>query len=74
MREKTQMFNPIVVSLTLLPLLFIVLILITYLNVLETKRTKSLDEKLSQMCEYIKAIAEKLTENDKPCEKSPKKD
>jgi len=69
-------FDPIVASLTLLPLLFIVLILITYLNVLETKRTKSLDDKLSLMCDYIKAIAEKVTENDKPKkeEKTPEKD
>jgi len=48
--------------MSLLPLLFIVLIFLTYLNVVESKRTKNIDEKMSVMSEYMKIMADKLTE------------
>jgi hypothetical protein len=56
------MFDPVAMSLTLMPLLFIVLIFLTYLNVLESKRTKNLDEKLGLMSEYMKQIANNFKE------------
>lgn len=52
--------DPIIV--TLLPILFIVLIFITYLNVIESKRTKSIDQKIGLITEYMKIVADKLTE------------
>jgi len=52
--------DPVIMSL--LPLLFIVLIFLTYLNVIESKRTKNIDEKMGLLSEYMKIVADKLTE------------
>lgn len=60
--ENQMHDNTILMSLSILPLLFFILIFITYLNVLESKRTKSLDDKLGQINEYMKKISDKLTE------------
>lgn len=49
------------VAVSLLPLLFIVLIFLTYLNVVESKRTRTMDEKLGILTEHMKTVAEKLT-------------
>jgi hypothetical protein len=48
--------------ISLLPLLFIVLIFLTYLNMVENKRTKNIDEKLGLLADHLKTIAEKLGE------------
>ena len=53
--------DPIIISL--LPILFIVLTFITYLNVIESKRTKSIDQKIGLITEYMKKVSDKLTEN-----------
>ena len=52
--------DPIITSL--LPILFIVLIFITYLNVVESKRTKSIDQKIGLITDYMKIVSDKLTE------------
>jgi len=52
--------DPIIVSLV--PLLFIVLIFLSYLNVLESSRTKKIYEKMEIMSNYMKIVAEKLNE------------
>ncbi len=47
---------------SLLPILIVVLIFLAYLNVIESKRTKDIDEKISKITDYMKLITDKLTE------------
>ena len=49
------------VAISLIPILFIVLIFLTYLNVVESKRTRTMDEKLAILAEHMKVVAEKLS-------------
>jgi len=55
-----MMIDPVMISL--LPLLFIVLIFLTYLNVIESKRTKNIDEKMGILANYMKIVADKISE------------
>ena len=55
-----MLIDPVMISL--LPLLFIVLIFLTYLNVIESKRTKSIDQKIGLITDYMKIVSDKLTE------------
>lgn len=47
---------------SLLPILIVILIFLAYLNVIESKRTKDIDEKISKITDYMKIVADKLTE------------
>jgi hypothetical protein len=48
---------------TLMPLLFIILIFLTYLNVMESRRGRVIEDKLSKVAESLDKLADKLTEN-----------
>jgi hypothetical protein len=52
--------DPVIISL--MPILFVILIFLTYLNVVESKRTRSMDEKLGELAEHMKTVADKLLE------------
>ena len=60
LKEKKMIIDPVMISL--MPLLFIVLIFLTYLNVVESKRTRNIDEKMGILANYMKIVAEKLSE------------
>lgn len=50
------------IAITFLPLLFLVLILLTYhLHDHEIKRAKSIEDKLTTLAESIKTLAEKMS-------------
>jgi hypothetical protein len=56
----TLNLDPVIV--TLIPLLFIVLIFLTYLNIMESRRGRSIEDKLSQVADSLDKLAEKLSE------------
>ena len=66
--KKIMLIDPVMISL--LPLLFIVLIFLTYLNVVESKRTRNIDEKMGIMANYMKIVADKLSETPEKQEKT----
>ena len=51
--------DPLIVSL--MPLLFIILIFLTYLNVMESRRGRVIEDKLGKVADSLDKLADKLT-------------
>lgn len=49
------------VIITLMPLLFIILIFLSYLNVIESRRGRVIEDKLTKVADSLDKLADKLS-------------
>jgi len=56
-----MVIDPLII--TLMPLLFIILIFLTYLNVMESRRGRVIEDKLGKVADSLDRLADNLSKN-----------